>query len=103
MLTTNSMRLFLKSISQQTNFSPAEYLESLAVYLKVHITLVDNSGCILFQSKLKLPNLQKHVQRIPILHAGQTWGAMLVDKETPTELEQALLEMFATLISLHLS
>ena len=102
MITTNSIRILLKNIANETGSTTSTYLDTISVYLKIHITLVDSCGSINYQSKIKVLKTNEHLQEIPLFRSGQLLATMLVDKENPTELEQALLEMLGTLISLHL-
>lgn len=105
MLKLNDLRTFLAENNDPAKFNLWHTLDSLAIYLEAHITLIDNSGSILYEKanngSHELTQQPATSTKISLSINKENDTILTIEKQELTQLDQVLLEMVLGLISLH--
>lgn len=119
MLNYEDLRKFIGSNSQKSEFNICSFVDQLVQCLDAQVTLIDNSGFIIYNREKARDKLTKSEGKdfemannviytktlynmVPIWVRGHALGALVVDKQQLTFLERELLELASGIISINM-
>lgn len=106
MLKYNDLRAFLAKNSDPAKFNLLCILDSLSLYLDSHITLIDNTGSILY-GKRHIENAKNTLQplyttNIPLSIKSPNDAILKIQKKKLSQTERVIIEMVSGLISVRM-
>lgn len=106
MLKYNDLRTFLAKNSDPSKFNLLCTLDSLSLYLDSHITLIDNTGSILYGKRHieRANNSSKtiYTTNISLSIKGQNDAILKIQKKKLTQTERIIVEMISGIISVRM-
>ena len=121
MFTYDDLRTFITSFADPANFDLRTCIDSLAKSLEAHVTLIDNSGFIIYRKTVAIPGspedvcapllyrvtadlvYKKRLQNVVNIWVnGRSLGAIVVEKKILSPTERILLEIASGIISVNM-
>lgn len=105
MFNRNDLRIFLTQNNDPASFNLWQTLTTLSYYLNARVTLIDNSGSILFvndnTNSRKNENTIQATKRISVSTKGNKTALLTIEKTKFSQLENVLIEMVSGIINTH--